>query len=87
MATNWRRKIGRLPARGAAWLVTWLYQRGVGRLLPKVCLYEPSCSNYMIEALTKHGLLKGVGLGLWRICRCHPFATGGYDPVPDGADD
>ena len=43
---------------------------------------EPSCSNYMIEALTVHGAIKGTLLGLWRILRCHPWGDYGYDPVP-----
>ncbi len=47
------------------------------------CRYIPSCSQYMIEAILKHGLLKGVFLGLWRIIRCNPFSKGGFDKVPD----
>jgi len=69
-------------------LMVKLYQCTLGRLLyfvaggRSVCIYEPTCSNYMIQALTAHGPIKGLGLGLWRICRCHPFARGGPDPVP-----
>ncbi len=59
-----------------------VYQLTIGRLLPPACRYEPSCSRYMIEALRTHGALRGLGLGLWRICRCHPLAPGGPDPVP-----
>jgi hypothetical protein len=58
------------------------YQLSIGRFMPPVCRYEPTCSQYMIEALRTHGALRGLGLGLWRICRCHPLAPGGPDPVP-----
>lgn len=50
--------------------------------LPKVCRFEPTCSSYTIEALRRHGFLKGLGLGAWRLLRCHPFHPGGFDPVP-----
>ena len=46
------------------------------------CKYIPTCSQYAIEALQKHGALKGSALALWRILRCNPFSKGGYDPVP-----
>lgn len=47
------------------------------------CRYQPTCSAYALEALEKHGGLKGSYLTLGRICRCHPFGKSGYDPVPD----
>jgi uncharacterized protein len=46
------------------------------------CRFEPSCSHYMLEAITVHGVFKGFGMGVWRILKCHPFHPGGYDPVP-----
>ena len=46
------------------------------------CIYTPTCSQYAIEALKKHGIIKGGLLSIWRILRCNPFAKGGYDPVP-----
>lgn len=46
------------------------------------CKYFPTCSEYAIEALEKHGVLKGGLLAVWRILRCNPFSKGGYDPVP-----
>ena len=46
------------------------------------CIYTPTCSQYAIEALEKYGVVKGTWLAVRRILRCHPFAKGGYDPVP-----
>ena len=71
-----------LPARLAIGAIRWVYQKGVGRLLPPVCRFEPSCSNYTIQAMETHGFLKGGLMGAWRICRCHPLSRGGWDPVP-----
>jgi hypothetical protein len=51
-------------------------------LLPASCRYYPTCSHYAIEALEKHGALRGGWLALKRIARCHPFRPGGFDPVP-----
>lgn len=58
------------------------YQIALGPLLPASCRYVPSCSVYAIEALEKHGPLRGSWLAIRRIGRCHPFRPGGYDPVP-----
>ncbi|MBI1823995.1 MAG: membrane protein insertion efficiency factor YidD [Nitrospirae bacterium] len=57
------------------------YQKWISPLFPPVCRFYPSCSHYQIEALKKHGFLKGVYLGICRIIKCHPFHPGGYDPV------
>ena len=46
------------------------------------CKFTPTCSNYAIEAISRHGALKGTALSAWRILRCNPFCKGGYDPVP-----
>lgn len=46
------------------------------------CIYTPTCSLYALQALEKYGALKGTYLAVRRVLRCHPFATGGYDPVP-----
>ena len=59
-----------------------LYQYLLSPLLPASCRYHPTCSQYALEAIRKHGAVKGVVLGLRRILRCHPFHRGGYDPVP-----
>lgn len=58
------------------------YQRFVSPFLPPTCRYTPSCSQYGIDALKKHGSFKGSLLTIKRILRCHPWAKGGYDPVP-----
>ena len=56
------------------------YQVLLGPMLPKVCRYHPSCSQYFIEAVHKDGPCKGCAKGIWRICRCGPWTRGGYDP-------
>ena len=58
------------------------YQIAISPLLPPTCRFHPSCSQYALEALREHGALRGLGLTLWRLLRCHPFHPGGYDPVP-----
>ncbi|MDO9452642.1 MAG: membrane protein insertion efficiency factor YidD [Stagnimonas sp.] len=58
------------------------YQQGISRWLPARCRFYPSCSNYAIEALQKHGAARGSWLATRRLCRCHPLNLGGYDPVP-----
>lgn len=58
------------------------YQRYVSPLKSTKCPYDPSCSNYGLEAIQKYGAFKGGILALWRIIRCNPFSKGGYDPVP-----
>lgn len=58
-----------------------VYQRTIGVLLPNTCRFTPTCSEYTIEALNQHGILKGGILSFFRILRCNPFLPGGYDPV------
>lgn len=59
------------------------YKRCISPLLPNACIYTPTCSEYAMEAIQKHGVWKGMGLAIWRILRCNPFMKGGYDPVPE----
>jgi uncharacterized protein len=59
-----------------------LYQLALSPLLGQHCRFYPSCSEYTREAVVEHGAGKGVLLGLRRICCCHPWHAGGYDPVP-----
>lgn len=59
-----------------------VYQFTLSPLLGNSCRYEPSCSRYTYEAVQRYGWAKGSWMGVKRIARCHPFAKGGYDPVP-----
>lgn len=63
------------------WLIK-LYQSYISPLFPPACRYEPTCSNYTIEALKSHGLFKGGWLSIKRIASCNPWGGSGYDPVP-----
>lgn len=58
------------------------YQKRISPLFPPSCRYYPTCSHYMVDALEKHGAVKGSIMGTARILRCQPFIKGGYDPVP-----
>ncbi|MDN3706118.1 membrane protein insertion efficiency factor YidD [Myroides ceti] len=58
------------------------YQICISPFTPASCRYTPTCSQYTLEALKKHGLLKGGWLGIKRITSCHPWGKSGYDPVP-----
>lgn len=59
-----------------------LYQRHISPMLPPACRFTPTCSQYAIEAIEKHGPAKGLFLAVRRILRCHPWGGSGYDPVP-----
>ena len=58
------------------------YKKFISPLLPPSCRFTPTCSEYAMEAISKHGACKGSLLAIWRILRCNPFCKGGYDPVP-----
>lgn len=71
--------------RGLGWLLIQpirFYQRFISPLTPPTCRFTPTCSNYAIQAIRKHGPFKGVALAVWRILRCNPWGGSGYDPVP-----
>ncbi len=61
-----------------------LYRKLISPVLPPMCRFEPSCSQYAREALLTHGACKGTALAVWRVLRCNPLTTKGgtYDPVP-----
>ena len=59
-----------------------LYQKFISPLLGSNCRFYPTCSQYALDAINKYGVLKGLWLGIKRICKCHPLNDGGYDPVP-----
>jgi putative membrane protein insertion efficiency factor len=71
----------RVPRRAVTGLVH-AYQRGISPYTPPSCRYSPVCSQYAVDAVARHGVLKGVVLACGRILRCNPFARGGADPVP-----
>lgn len=60
-----------------------LYQLSLSLLIGNQCRFYPTCSQYTKEAIEAHGVLSGIGLGVRRITRCHPWHEGGFDPVPD----
>ena len=59
------------------------YQVTFSPILGTNCRFQPTCSQYMIEAITQHGIIKGLNLGIKRISKCHPLGPKGYDPVPE----
>ena len=64
-------------------LPIYFYRNCISPFTPPSCRFTPTCSQYAIEALQKHGALKGSALAIWRILRCNPFGKYGYDPVPE----
>jgi uncharacterized protein len=59
------------------------YQRRLSPAMPRRCRYEPTCSAYAVEAISRFGVSRGSILAGWRLLRCNPFSHGGFDPVPD----
>ncbi len=62
--------------------VIGVYRRWISPLLPPACRFHPTCSEYAAESIQIHGVLRGSGLAVRRLCRCHPLNAGGFDPVP-----
>ncbi len=56
-----------------------MYQAVISPIMPQVCRFYPSCSNYFVLAVQKHGPIRGACKGVWRVCRCNPFSRGGID--------
>ncbi|MCC7011560.1 MAG: membrane protein insertion efficiency factor YidD [Planctomycetes bacterium] len=71
---SWLGRILALPIR--------VYRRWLSPLKPPMCRFSPTCSQYAIEALEVHGILRGSWLAVYRLARCHPLCKGGHDPVP-----
>ena len=65
-----------------ALLIIRAYQALISPLFPSCCRFAPTCSQYAVEALSRHGVWRGLGLTLRRLARCHPWHSGGWDPVP-----
>ena len=80
----WQRSL-KTCKRIAIWPLVMLvrfYQVCISPLKPACCRFTPTCSAYAIEALRKHGPIKGLWLAIWRVLRCNPWGGSGYDPVP-----
>jgi hypothetical protein len=73
------RRMAQLPVRFYQYTLAWV--------LGGHCRFTPTCSNYALEAIERHGVLRGWWLSLWRVCRCQPLCRGGYDPVPPARGD
>ena len=70
------------PRHIAMWAIRG-YQLGLSPMLGAHCRFHPSCSCYALTAIERYGIFRGMWLGARRLLRCHPFAEGGYDPVPE----
>ncbi|MBO7113085.1 MAG: membrane protein insertion efficiency factor YidD [Bacteroidaceae bacterium] len=79
------KEIFKILAKAIGWLLILpvrFYQKFISPLTPPSCRFTPTCSQYAIEAITKHGPIKGLWLAVRRVLRCHPGGGSGYDPVP-----
>jgi hypothetical protein len=74
------RLMGALP-RQMLVLPVRVFQTCLSPLLGRHCRFVPTCSSYFMDAVRKHGVIRGAMMGIWRILRCNPFSKGGYDPV------
>ncbi len=64
-------------------LPIWIYQKFISPVLPPSCRHHPTCSEYTVQAIRQRGVLPGIIIGAWRILRCNPWGTSGYDPVEE----
>lgn len=79
------KELFKILAKVIGWLLILpvrFYQKFISPLTPPSCRFTPTCSQYAIEAITKHGPIKGLWLAVRRVLRCHPGGGSGYDPVP-----
>ena len=82
---NRLKKVGNLIRKGLSAILLmpiYFYRYCISPMTPPTCRFTPTCSQYAIEAIKKHGPLKGLILAIKRILRCHPWGGSGYDPVP-----
>jgi len=75
-------KIIEFPFKILAFVLIYFYKYLISPLLPKSCIYTPTCSNYMMSAIKHFGVFHGIVIGMQRLFRCVPWHKGGYDPVP-----
>ena len=71
--------MGQMPELYRRWVSPWLHSISG---FPGACRFQPTCSEYAIAAVARHGVVFGAALALWRVLRCNPFGPGGFDPVP-----
>lgn len=74
-----------IVSKSIVWLLSQpiiYYRKAISPLKPPCCRFTPTCSQYALEALRKHGPIRGLWLAVWRILRCNPWGGSGYDPVP-----
>lgn len=74
------RHIALAPRYAVLFLIS-AYKAIISPMLPPSCRFQPTCSEYAYEAISRYGIIKGGRLAIWRILRCNPFCRGGYDPV------
>jgi len=72
----------RLASVTVVWVLIRAYQVLVSPVIGPACRFAPSCSQYALEAVARYGVIKGSGLAVRRLLRCHPWGGGGFDPVP-----
>lgn len=79
------RRIAKILSDALVWLLLLpikFYKMCISPMLPPACRFQPTCSEYALQAIKKHGPFRGTWLAIKRICRCHPWGGSGYDPVP-----